>query len=172
MLPWLSKIKEKAMNYKEDLQCSNNQNEKCSNNQNKKRDLDGIRREYETWRRKRPNRGLIPDHLWESAVKLCRTHSINQVVKTLHLNYNALRTRVENNQSGNAHKKDKRKNRRKPRFIEVTASAAKYPFNSPPHNIIIEYQKIDGNNLKISIPQGIELNLQEMISSLAGEKES
>jgi hypothetical protein len=166
MLPWLSKIKEKAMNYKENLQ--------RSNNQNKKSDLNEIRREYETWRRKRPNRGLIPDHLWESAVKLCRTHSINQVVKTLHLNYNALRMRVENNQSGNAHKKDKRENRRKPRFIdiEVTASAVKYPFNSPSHNIIIEYQKIDGNNLKISIPQGIELNLQEMISFLAGEKES
>jgi hypothetical protein len=139
-------------------------------NQDTESDLDKALREYEDWRRNRPNRGLIPEYLWESAVKLCRTHSINQVVKTLHLNYNALKSRAENNQAGSAYKRGKRSSRKKTtRFIDLTASDAKFSFHTSPGNIIIEYQKTDGNNLKIHIPHGIDLNLPEIISFLSGE---
>ena len=141
-------------------------------------DLDKALREYEDWRSNRPNRGVIPEHLWETAVKLCRTYSLNKVVKTLHLNYNALRRRMESDfrpkdQSRKPYKKYKVRNGRKPRFIEVSASAAKNPFSPTFHNsIIIEYQKADGNNLKIHIPQGIELNIREILSFFSGERSS
>jgi hypothetical protein len=167
MLSWLSKIKERAMDYKKNL----------SENTGRS-DLDKAFREYEDWRSNRSNRGLIPEHLWETAVKLCRTYSLNQVVKTLHLNYNALRRRVESDfsskdQSRKPHKKYKRRSGRNPRFIEVSASAAKNPFNPTFHNsIIIEYQKADGTNLKIHIPQGIELNLREILAFFSGERSS
>jgi len=142
-------------------------------NQDTKSDLDKSLREYENWRRNRPNRGLIPDHLWESAVRLCRTYSINQVVKTLHLNYNALKTRVESDQSGSAYKRGKRNSRKKTaRFIDLTTSGVKLPYHPVPGNIIIEYQKTDGNNLKIHIPHGIDLNLPEIIFFLSAEKNS
>ncbi len=150
------------------------QNFLLKSNQSAKNKMGKALREYEKWRRNRPNRGLIPEHLWESAVKLCRTHSINQVVKALHLNYNALRARVEsdfnpNDQSISTHKKKKSVNKKSPRFIDATESAFKYQFNSPSSNIVVEYQKADGSNLKLHIPHSADFNLQEMISFLAGE---
>jgi hypothetical protein len=165
MLSWLSKIEEKAMDYKKKFLRRDNQDTKS--------DLDKAFREYEDWRKNRPNRGLIPAHLWESAVKLCQTHSINQVVKTLHLNYNALKSRVENNHAGSTYKKGKRNSRKKTaRFIDLTTSGVKLPFHSVPSSIIIEYQKTDGNNLKIHIPQSIDLNLPEIIFFLSRERNS
>lgn len=152
-------------------------------------DLNKALKEYEDWRRNRPNRGVIPDHLWESAVKLCKAYSIHQVVKALRLNYKALKKRVEpdlnqKKQSEKRRRKSKRNSRNQAtdvfhpidrktsQFIDLTTYRTSPPFHSQSDNIVLEYQKTDGNNLKIHIPQGIELNLREIISAFSGERSS
>jgi hypothetical protein len=56
--------------------------------------LEVVRNQFETWRKRRPCRGRIPEALWQAAVGLCHEHSICEVSRTLRLNYNGLRNRV------------------------------------------------------------------------------
>jgi hypothetical protein len=53
-----------------------------------------IRNQFETWRKRRPCRGRIPEALWQAAVGLCREHSICEVSQALRLNYRGLKNRV------------------------------------------------------------------------------
>ena len=50
--------------------------------------LEVVRDQFETWRKRRPCRGRIPEALWQAAVGLCKEHSIFEVSRALRLNYN------------------------------------------------------------------------------------
>ena len=56
--------------------------------------LEVVRNQFETWRKRRPCRGRIPEALWQAAVGLCKEHSIFEVSRALRLNYNGLKNRV------------------------------------------------------------------------------
>ena len=56
--------------------------------------LEVVRNQFETWRKRRPYRGRIPEALWQAAVGLCKEHSIFEVSRALRLNYNGLKNRV------------------------------------------------------------------------------
>jgi len=56
--------------------------------------LEVVRDQFETWRKRRPYRGRIPEALWQAAVGLCKEHSIFEVSRALRLNYNGLKNRV------------------------------------------------------------------------------
>jgi hypothetical protein len=53
-----------------------------------------VRDQFETWRKRRPCRGRIPEALWQAAVGLCKERSIFEVSRALGLNYNGLKDRV------------------------------------------------------------------------------
>ena len=57
--------------------------------------LEVVRRQFETWRKKRRCRGPIPESLWQAAMGLCEERSIYEVSRSLRLNYNGLRNRVQ-----------------------------------------------------------------------------
>jgi len=54
-----------------------------------------VRRRFELWRRTRQGRARIPERLWTSAVKLAATYGLCRTARTLRLDYNALKQRVE-----------------------------------------------------------------------------
>ena len=56
--------------------------------------LSEVKKKFELWRKTRENRKPIPRELWDTAANLSETHSINQISKALHLNYTALKNRV------------------------------------------------------------------------------
>src|SRR4030065_1365839 len=56
--------------------------------------LEVVRDQFETWRKRRPYRGRIPEALWQAAVGLCKEHSIFEVSRALRLNYNGVKNRV------------------------------------------------------------------------------
>jgi hypothetical protein len=56
--------------------------------------LEIVRKQLETWRKRRPRRRPIPESLWQAAVGLCREHSICEVSQALRLNYSRLKHRV------------------------------------------------------------------------------
>jgi len=56
--------------------------------------LEVVRNQFETWRKRRPCRGRIPEALWQAAVGLCWEHSICEVSQRLRLNYHGLKNRV------------------------------------------------------------------------------
>jgi len=57
--------------------------------------LEKVQRRFERWRRTRETSSRIPDSLWAVAVKLADRYGISHTAKTLRVNYNALRKRVE-----------------------------------------------------------------------------
>ena len=56
---------------------------------------EAVRRRFELWRRTRRGRGRIPEKLWTSAAKLAGTYGLCRTARTLGLDYNALKRRVE-----------------------------------------------------------------------------
>ena len=54
-----------------------------------------VRRRFELCRRTRQGRAPIPEKLWTSAVKLTATYGLCRTARTLGLDYNALKRRVE-----------------------------------------------------------------------------
>ena len=57
--------------------------------------LEAVCNQFETWRKRRPCRGRIPESLWQAAVGQCRGHSVYAVSQALRLNYNDLKDRVQ-----------------------------------------------------------------------------
>jgi hypothetical protein len=57
--------------------------------------MDSVRRRFEHWRRTRRALSRIPESLWAAAVEMAGTCGISYTAKTLRVNYNALRKRVE-----------------------------------------------------------------------------
>ena len=57
--------------------------------------FEAVRRRFELWRRTRQGRARIPERLWTSAVKLAATYGLCRTARTLGLDYNALKQRVE-----------------------------------------------------------------------------
>jgi len=62
--------------------------------------LEGTRRRFERWRRTRKGHSRIPESLWASAVKAARQYGLNRTARTLGLDYNGLKKRVEATGSG------------------------------------------------------------------------
>jgi hypothetical protein len=57
--------------------------------------LDRVRRQFDRWRRTRKALSRIPEPLWAAAVEMAGTCGISHTAKTLRVNYNTLKKRVE-----------------------------------------------------------------------------
>jgi hypothetical protein len=58
-------------------------------------DLAQVRDRLTAWRRTTKPRSLIPNSLWESAVKLAAKHGLHRTARTLKLDYYSLKKRVD-----------------------------------------------------------------------------
>jgi hypothetical protein len=56
--------------------------------------LEVVRSQFETWRKRRLQRGRIPEALWQAAAELCKEYPVYEVSRSLRLNYNGLKHRV------------------------------------------------------------------------------
>jgi hypothetical protein len=52
--------------------------------------LEGVRNQFETWRKKRLCQGRIREALWQAAVELCKEHPVFTVSRSLRLHYTAI----------------------------------------------------------------------------------
>ncbi len=57
--------------------------------------LEGVQRRFEHWRRTRKVFSRVPEPLWAAAVKMAGTWGISHTAKTLRVNYNVLKKRVD-----------------------------------------------------------------------------
>ena len=57
--------------------------------------LEEVRGRFEAWRSCKKGGSPIPKALWEAAVSQCHDHSILEVSRSLRLNYNDLKSRVQ-----------------------------------------------------------------------------
>jgi hypothetical protein len=57
--------------------------------------IDKLRKRLEAWRTSRKPRSRIPGRLWNSAVRAAGHYGLNKTAKALHLDYYALKKRVD-----------------------------------------------------------------------------
>lgn len=57
--------------------------------------LKQVQVQFETWRKTRKSRGLIPEALWDAAISLAGPYSLHQISKGLRLNQTSLKERVK-----------------------------------------------------------------------------
>ena len=57
--------------------------------------LEEVRSRFETWRSRKKAGSAIPKALWEAAVSQCKNHTILEVSRSLRLNYNDLKNRLQ-----------------------------------------------------------------------------
>jgi len=53
------------------------------------------RERFEKWRGKQKSRRRLPEHLWVLAAQLAREYGLNKTARTLRLDYNGLKKRIE-----------------------------------------------------------------------------
>ena len=58
------------------------------------------RERFEKWRSTHKQRSRFPEHLWSLAAKLAREYGLNRTARTLRLDYNCLKKRIESTVSG------------------------------------------------------------------------
>jgi hypothetical protein len=63
--------------------------------QQKPATIEEVREQFEQWRQTRVKRTAIPEHLWAVAINLSENHSVNEISKTLRLNYAELKKRIK-----------------------------------------------------------------------------
>ena len=62
---------------------------------NLKLSLEKAQSQFVDWRKTRKKRAPIPEELWDVATSLSESYTVYQISKDLHLNYTALKDRVE-----------------------------------------------------------------------------
>jgi hypothetical protein len=76
--------------------------------------LEAGRQRFERWRRARKGHSRIPELLWTSAVKLAGTYGLCRTARTLGLDYNALKRRINS-----AEPRDSSRQETTPAFVEL-----------------------------------------------------
>lgn len=96
-------------------------------------DLNEVLERFEQCRATRDKREPIPEDLWEAAVNLTKSYSVNQVSRVLHVSYAKLRERVRRNES-----------KVETPFMEIGLGRM-----ISPARCVVEIEKADGSTLKL-----------------------
>jgi hypothetical protein len=99
--------------------------------------IDHLRKRFDAWRKYRKPRTRIPKRLWESAVQVAGECGLNRTAKTLHLDYYALKKRLDACSAGRGPA---------PSFIELSPAAT----GSTPE-CVIELENRNGAKMRIHI---------------------
>lgn len=104
---------------------------------------------FEQWRSTRESRDRIPESLWNAAVDLSASYSTFRIAKTLRLDYNKLKHRIQ-----------ERSSQRSPSgFVEVKVASL---FSAAP--CIVELRSPSGFELKIQVDATFQSQLPELVS--------
>ena len=132
--------------------------------------VEAVRRRFELWRRTRRGRARIPEKLWTSAAKLAATYGVCRTARTLGLDYNALKQRLESagvngspagTITGRKMRTRRRSNARKPRSETHTAK----PPGPVPAMTFVELPSLDPTGVpecivELDHPRGTKMRIR------------
>jgi hypothetical protein len=101
--------------------------------------LEEVHVRFEIWRSRKKAGSPIPKALWEAAVSQCQEHSILEVSRSLRLNYNDLKSRVQE-----AQKKALPSTMGNMEFVELDLEGV-----SKPPECIVELEAANGAKLRL-----------------------
>jgi hypothetical protein len=99
--------------------------------------IDHLRKRFDAWRKYRRPRTRIPKRLWQSAVQVAGQCGLNRTAKALHLDYYALKKRLDATGAGHGNQ---------PTFIELNPKVT----GSTPE-CVIELENKNGSKMRIQI---------------------
>ena len=112
---------------------------------NLKLNLEKAQGQFSTWRKTRKKRGPIPEELWDVAISLSELYTVYQISKDLHLNYTALKDRVEAQRMMPSEEPNRQT------FIELPSMAS--------GEISLELENKAGGKMKIHLIGHTDINL-------------
>jgi len=105
--------------------------------------LEGVRRRFERWRRRRKIGSRIPEPLWDAAGELAESCGVHRTAKTLGVDYYCLKKRLEK-KSASGPRKD---------AATVGAGFLELPASSPVGvpECLLELEDVDGVKMRIHL---------------------
>ena len=110
--------------------------------------LEEVHVRFEIWRSRKKAGSPIPKALWEAAVSQCQEHSILEVSRSLRLNHNDLKSRVQE-----AQKKALPSTMGNMEFVELDLEGV-----SKPPECIVELEAANGLVIPVRRPAGARLD--------------
>jgi hypothetical protein len=122
-----------------------------------------VRKQIEHWRKTRPHRCKMPEHLWQSAIGLAQTQGIYAVSQGLHISYDRLKAHVD--AAGKGRKIKGIQRLREAEFVELLPAMT---VSSPSDAMVLELVGAGGNRLIVRVPGAAGGNVVAMIRELYG----
>ena len=118
---------------------------------NGSKQIDHLRKRFDSWRKRRRPRTRIPKQLWESAIQVAGQCGLNKTAKTLHLDYYTLKKRLDESSAGRGQAAS---------FIELSPAAT-----GSTHECVIELENRNGGKMRIHIKGGGSPDLNVLSST-------
>ncbi|MDP6766179.1 MAG: hypothetical protein QF691_09070 [SAR324 cluster bacterium] len=130
--------------------------------------LQEVKQQFIKWRKQKSHpRQSIPETLWQAAIALLPDYTKSEIVRTLQLNYSALRQRMEASQSVSSSEIQP------VRFVEVDFSS---PEESRHSDAIfcdrVEVQRRDGSRLSLYAREGESLDGMVLLKAFLGGQDA
>lgn len=129
------------------------------NNSNitKIKSIEEVKQVFNAWRNNRIKREPIPETLWQDAVLLHTKYPLFEIVKTLRLNYGALKERIKRYNKENINSNESQS------FIKLELENK--PVLIKTHSINFVLEKPDGWKLQMEIHKMSKQDINELIKS-------
>ena len=134
--------------------------------------LESIRYQFEQWRKSRKNRReRIPENLWSAAVRLRDQYSVNQISRTLRLNYTDLMKRIPTSlqsclsktaRSQGTHREKRKAYTKRNRLSPAAFIEVDWQKGFPSSECIIEMEDTYGSKMRMSFKGHANLDLLEL----------
>lgn len=126
-------------------------------------DIEALRRRVETWRKIRTKRSPMPEELWSDAARLAAHHGYRRVARTLRINYDSLKERLERGS-----KKEGKKTSSPEEFVEMRASEVFGASQSP--GSVVEMTDGKGCTLTIRLAEGEKLDVHRLVAAFRSRR--
>ena len=123
--------------------------------------MDEVRKQIEHWRKTRPRRCRMPEHLWQSAIGLAQAQGIYAVSQGLHISYDRLKAHVD--AAGKGGKIRGVQRRQEAQFVELMPAMA---VSSPPDATVMELVGVGGNRLIVRVAGAAGADVVALIRQL------
>ena len=123
--------------------------------------MDEVRKQIEHWRKTRPRRCRMPEHLWQSAIGLAQSQGIYAVSQGLYISYDRLKAQVD--AAGKGRKNKGVRKRQEAEFVELVPAMA---VTSPPGATVLELVGAGGTRLIVRVAGAAGADVVALIREL------
>jgi hypothetical protein len=108
--------------------------------------LEEVRERFKRWRETRGRGEHVPRELWAAAVGIARAHGLHVTARELHLDYDGLKRRQQE-QAGGA----LQASRTGTQFVELTVAPAREPGTQLLRECVIEMESLRGAKMRVEL---------------------